>query len=153
MIRLAKDNDFYQLAEMRWQHSAEDDITYGETNILGVDKKEFIDEYISFLNEDSSYKIFVLEQDGIIISAMYVSIIRKVPKPKVKEAYIAYLTNVHTLQEYRNKGKGTELLSYIKNYLKEKGCELIIVWPSDNSVNWYLRNGFTLENDVMECEL
>ena len=138
---------------MKWEHSAEDDITYGETNIVGVDKQAFINEYITFLKNDSTYTIFVLEQNDVIISAMYVAIIDKVPKPKVNESYIAYLTNVHTMQEYRNKGYGTELLSYIKNYLKEKGCELIFVWPSDNSVNWYSRNGFKSENDIMECEL
>lgn len=44
MIRLAEEKDFGQLAEMRWQHSAEDDITYGETNIVGVDKKKFMDD-------------------------------------------------------------------------------------------------------------
>ena len=153
MIRLAEKNDFCQLAEMRWQHFVEDDITYGENNITGVDKQKFIDEYISFLNYDTSYNIFVMEQEGIIISAMYVAMIRKVPKPKESDSYIAYLTNVHTLQEYRNMGKGTELLTYIRNYLKEKKCELIIVWPSDNSVDRYARNGFASENDVMECEL
>ena len=36
MIRLAEEKDFRQLAEMRWQHKAEDDITYGETNIIGA---------------------------------------------------------------------------------------------------------------------
>ena len=82
MIRLAEKKDYHQLAELRGEHLAEDDILYGETNIAGADKNEFIDEYVSFLNNDSLYKIFVIEQDGIIISAMYVSIIRKVPKPK-----------------------------------------------------------------------
>ena len=152
LIRLAEEKDFLHLAEMKWEHSAEDDITYGETNIVGVDKQEFINEYITFLKEDSTYTVFVLEQDDIIVSAMYVAIIDKVPKPKVSKSYIAYLTNVHTMKEYRNKGYGTELLSYIKKYLKEKGCELIFVWPSDNSVNWYSRNGFYLENEIMECE-
>ena len=153
MIRLAEEKDFYQLAEMRWKHKAEDDISYGETNIVGVDKGKFIDEYVSFLNNDSSYKIFVMEQEGIIIAAMYVAILRKVPTPKSNKSYIAYLTNVHTLKEHRNRGNGTALLSYVKNFLKEKGCELVIVWPSDNSINWYLKNGFDSENDVMECEL
>ena len=153
MIRLAEKKDYHQLAELRWEHLAEDDILCGETNIAGADKNEFIDEYVSFLNNDSLYKIFVIEQDGIIISAMYVSIIRKVPKPKETESYIAYLTNVHTKKEYRNKGKGTELLSYIKDCLKRIKCELIIAWPSENSVSWYMNNGFTSQNDVMECDL
>ena len=153
LIRLAEEKDFLQLAEMKWEHSAEDDVAYGETNIVGIDKQRFIDDYITFLKNDSTYTIFVLEQEDIIISAMFVAIIDKVPKPKVNKSYIAYLTNVHTMSEYRNKGYGTELLSYIKNYLKEKGCELIFVWPSDNSVNWYQRNGFNAENEIMECEL
>ena len=42
MIRLAEKKDFYQLAEMRWQHSAEDDSTYGTTNVVGVDKRTFV---------------------------------------------------------------------------------------------------------------
>ncbi len=153
LIRLAEEKDFLQLAEMKWEHSAEDDITYGETNVVGVDKQSFISDYITFLKNDSTYTIFVLEQASIIISAMYVAIIDKVPKPKVLKSYIAYLTNVHTLSNYRNKGYGTELLSYIKSYLKEKDCELIFVWPSDNSVYWYQKNGFNTENDIMECEL
>ena len=153
MIRLAERKDFFQLAEMRWQHAVEDDITYGTKHVVGVDKKTFIDDYVSFLNHDSSYNIFVMEQKEVIISAMYVTILRKVPKPQLNESYIAYLTNVHTMQEYRNRGNGTALLSYIKDYLRDKGCELIIVWPSDNSINWYLRNGFNSENDVLECEL
>ena len=49
MIRLAEEKDFLQLAEMKWEHSAEDDITYGETNIVGIDKQGFINEYIPFL--------------------------------------------------------------------------------------------------------
>lgn len=152
MIRLAEEKDFLQLAQMKWEHSAEDDITYGETNIVGVDKQAFIDDYVTFLKNNTTYKVFVLEQDDIIISAMYVAVVVKVPKPKVNKSYIAYLTNVHTLKEHRGKGYGTQLLSYIKSYLKEKGCELIFVWPSDNSVNWYLKNGFKSENDIMECE-
>ena len=67
MIRLAEEKDFLQLAEMKWEHSAEDDITYGETNIVGVDKQGFINDYITFLKNDSTYTIFVLEQDGIVI--------------------------------------------------------------------------------------
>lgn len=153
MIRLAEEKDFAQLAEMRWQHAAEDDVTYGETNIVGVDKETFIEDFILFLKNTSTYKIFVMEEDGIIFSAMYAEVIRKVPTPKENEEYIAYLTKVYTLEEYRNKGIGTELLTYIKSYLRENNCELIIVWPSDNSVDWYLRNEFSSQNDVLVCGL
>ncbi len=45
------------------------------------------------------------------------------------------------------------MLSYIKNYLKQNRCENIIVWPSDKAIDWYARNGFKSENEILECEL
>lgn len=153
MIRAAKENDYLQLANMKWEHCKEDDEVYGERNLEGVDKEAFIDEFICFLKKDKTYQIFVLEENEKIISAMFVSMIPKVPKPNGNAEYIAYLTNVHTLKDYRNQGKGTELLKEIKQYLEQKKCELIIVWPSDNSMEWYQRNGFYSENEVFECDL
>lgn len=100
---------------MRWGHKKEDDATYGEDNITGIDGYEFIDEYVNFLKTEGVYKIFIMEKNEQIIAAMFVTMIRKVPKPNKKESYTAYLTNVYTLKEYRNQGIGTEILSYIKN--------------------------------------
>lgn len=37
-IRLANENDYLQLAEMKWLHCEEDDIDYGEHNLDGVNK-------------------------------------------------------------------------------------------------------------------
>ena len=70
-----------------------------------------------------------------------------------KQKYISYLTNIYTLKEYRSKKIGTELLTYIKDYLAKEDCELVFAWPSSKSVNWYLRNDFKLENEMFECSL
>lgn len=152
MIRLAEEKDFLQLAEMKWEHSAEDDVTYGETNTVGVDKQQFIDAFVDFLKRDTTYTVYVTELDGIVISAMYVAVINKVPKPKVSNSHLAYITNVHTLSTYRNKGYGTQLLEYIKKDLQEKGCEMAIVWPSKKSARWYERNGFNPDHSMMQCD-
>lgn len=153
MIRLAEEKDYLQMATMKWLHGQEDDEDYGERNLEGVDKQEFIDSFVDFMKAQKCYTVFVMEENEIIISSMFVSIIPKVPKPNGKSKSIAYLTNVYTLKEYRNKGIGTKLLQFIKNFLKECACELVIVWPSDNSVEWYKRNGFCSENEVFECPL
>lgn len=108
---------------------------------------------MNFLKHNKEYKIFVSENNGIVISAMFVYTIPKLPKPNGNARYIAYLTNVFTLREYRNKNIGTELLDYIKGYLTDKKCELIFVWPSNNSVKWYLRNGFYQENEIFQYDL
>ncbi len=152
-IRLANEKDYNELALMKWEHCGEDDVDYGEHNLDGVDKEEFINEFVAFIKEHKDYRIIIAEEKQQVVSAMFVYMIPKLPKPNGNAKYIAYLTNVYTKSEYRSKGIGTKLLDYIKNYLKEIKCELMFVWPSDNSVNWYKRNGFSEENEIFECPL
>lgn len=152
-IRSANENDYNELALMKCEHCAEDDADYGEQNLDGIDKEQFIKEFIGFLMERHNYEIFVAEENQQIVSAMFVCMIPKIPKPNGNAKYIAYLTNVYTIQEYRNQGVGTQLLRYIKKHLKERKCELIFVWPSEKSVAWYKRNGFSEKNEIFECPL
>lgn len=152
-IRLANEADYNELALMKWEHGAEDDIDYDEHNLDGVNKDEFVDEFVAFLKSHKEYGIIVAEVDGIVVSAMFIYLISKLPKPNGNAKYIAYLTNVYTKKEYRNKGIGTQMMNYIKRYLIEKKCELLFAWPSDNSIAWYQRNGFNGDNEIFECPL
>lgn len=152
-IRFGEEKDFLQLAEMKWLHCEEDDTDYDEHNLEDADKESFISEFVTFLKSNRDYKIFVAEDNKTVLSAMFVYMLPKLPNPNGNSKYIAYLTNVFTRKEYRNKNIGTELLNFIKEYLKEQKCELIFAWPSDNSVKWYLRNGFSDINEIFECGL
>lgn len=152
-IRMAEERDYFQLAEMKWLHCEEDDIDYHEKNLVGVEKDLFFAEFAGFLAAHQEYKIFVACDGKVVASAMFVYMIPKVPKPNRNAKYIAYLTNVFTRKEYRNRKIGTKLLAYIKEYLAKEQCELMFVWPSDNSVDWYARNGFCGENEIFECIL
>lgn len=152
-LRLAREEDYIQLAEMKWLHGEEDDVDYKESNLIGVDKELFFAGFAEFLKQHNEYKICVAMDQDIVASAMFVYMLPKVPKPGRETAYIAYLTNVYTRKEYRNQKVGTALLEYVKEYLSKEKCELIFAWPSENSVNWYQRNGFCKENEVFECVL
>ena len=152
-LRLAREYDYLQLAELKWLHGEEDDMDYGENNLAGADKNLFTEEFVRFLQEHKEYLIFVADDGNTVVSAMFVNKVPKVPKPNGKTRYIAYLTNVFTRREYRNQGIGTELLTYIKGYLVEHKCELLFVWPSEKSMSWYERNGFSPENELFECGL
>ena len=152
-IRLANEADYNELALMKWEHGAEDDIDYDEHNLDGVNKDEFVDEFVAFLKSHKEYEIIVAEVNGIVVSAMFVYLISELLKPNGNAKYIAYLTNVYTKKEYRNKGIGTQMMNYIKSYLIEKKCELLFAWPSDNSIAWYQRNGFNGDNEIFECPL
>lgn len=150
-IRFGEEKDFLQLAEMKWLHGMEDDADYNEHNLDGVNRQRFISDFVEFLKSNKDYKIFVAEDNDIVVSAMFIYLIPKIPKPNGQAKYIAYLTNVFTIREYRNKKIGTELLSYIKKYLSEQKCELLFAWPSEKSVDWYIRNEFLKDNEIFEC--
>lgn len=154
VIREVQDRDFVQLAEMRWAHAVEDDETYGEHNTDGVTKSVFIEEFVAFLYTNKEYKIFVAEDENAkILSAMFVYLIPTIPTPNAKREFIAYLTKVFTLEEYRGKGIGTRLLDYVKNYLSSINCELVFAWPSKKSAEWYKSHGFSDNNEIFECRL
>lgn len=152
-IRIANVTDYKELALMKWEHEAEDDVDYGERNLDGVNKDEFVEEFVAFIKAHKEYEIIVAEENGVVVSAMFVYLIPKLPKPNGNAEYIAYLTNVYTKKKYRNKGIGTQILDYIKNDLVKKKCELLFAWPSDNSIAWYQRNGFSEDNEIFECPL
>ena len=58
-LRLAGEQDYIQLAEMKWLHGEEDDMDYGEKNLVGADKNLFTKEFVPFLQEHKEYLIFV----------------------------------------------------------------------------------------------
>lgn len=103
-MEVSYEKDYNELALMKWEHCAEDDIDYCEHNLDGVDKEDFVKDFVSFLKEHTDYKIFVADDNGEILSAMFVYMVPKVPKPNGNSKYISYLTNVYTKKEYRNKG-------------------------------------------------
>lgn len=111
---MADERDYYELAVMKWEHGAEDDADYGENNLDGVNKNEFIGGFIKFLGEQTEYKIFIAEDNAKAVSVMFVHLIKKLLKPNENAKYIAYITNVYTKKAYRGKGIGTNLLNYIK---------------------------------------
>lgn len=71
-IRLANEADYNELALMKWEHGAEDEIDYGEHNLDGVNKDEFVDEFVTFLKAHKEYDIIVAVDSGIVVSAMFV---------------------------------------------------------------------------------
>ena len=58
-LRMAQKKDYMQIAMMKWLHCEEDDVDYNTTNLVGVDKDKFLQEFIEFLNEHKEYKVFV----------------------------------------------------------------------------------------------
>src|SRR5579862_8249883 len=95
------------------------------------------------------WQIWVAELDGAVVSHAYVALVDKVPRPIYVPRRIAYLTNVYTLPEHRNRGIGASVIRRAQEAARAADVELIIVWPSDESIDFYERAGFARPDDVL----
>ncbi|WP_202708840.1 GNAT family N-acetyltransferase [Sporosalibacterium faouarense] len=149
--RIATSNDLYSLADMRWEFKTE-----GKEINPNNNKSDFIKSCVDFLEEgieDKSWIHWIVVDNSEIISHISVRRIRKIPKPNKFFDEYGYLTNVFTKENYRGKGIGSKLMSYVIEWAKEEDLETLIVWPSDRAINFYERKGFRIQSDVMELEL
>lgn len=139
-IRLAEAKDLKQLIKMRWNFTIEDDESKRNESF-----DEFETECQGFLEhalKSRQWFIWVVEENGKIVSHIYIELIQKVPRPGRITHPFAYMTNVYTVPEYRNKGIGSKLLRTINHWIKENNYEFVIVWPSDEAIPYYKKNGY-----------
>ncbi|MDF2668954.1 MAG: family N-acetyltransferase [Paenibacillus sp.] len=147
IIRKAEEPDIDALILMRWEFTLEH-------------QPEVRDDYDLFVTEcrvfllqairGDRWHIWVAEVDGFIVAHVYIQLIDKVPRPGRITYPFGYMTNVYTHPDYRSQGIGGQILKRIKEWAAEHRFEFIIVWPSEDSRDFYTRNGYTLCNDPME---
>ncbi|EHB68544.1 MULTISPECIES: GNAT family N-acetyltransferase [Paenibacillus] len=155
IIRTATKEDMDQLIRMRWDFTFEDDV---DGNLKNEKYDDFYDECMEFLLdafESGNWYIWVAEENGLLVSNMYIELIHKVPRPGRITYPFAYMTNVYTKPDFRGKGIGSRLISKINEWAKENRYEFIIVWPSDEGVDFYKKHGYQHCKEPMEnmfCE-
>lgn len=145
--RLATLDDVAQLVRLRRQFTYEDE--------SGEARPEYEDECRAFLHSaltNGRWRVWVACVGTRIISHLYVALIEKVPRPTRPNQKIAYLTNVYTVPEFRNRGVGGRLLAVAHEAAADDRAELVIVWPSDENVGFYARQGFRSERDPLVWE-
>lgn len=149
-IREATEEDIEALIMMRWEFTLE------HQPELKDDYELFATECRAFLLQairGERWHIWIAETNGVIASHIYIQLIDKVPRPGRITYPFAYMTNVYTDQAYRSRGIGSQLLMRIQEWAVESKFEFIIVWPSEESREFYARNGYTLCNEPMELQL
>lgn len=149
-IRLAEEKDIKQLIKMRWDFTIE----YDDTNlVVHTPYDVFQKECQAFLEnaiKNDQWFIWVAEENGEIVSHIYIELIQKVPRPGRVTYPFAYMTNVYTIEGFRNRGIGSKLLTTINEWVKDNKYEFVIVWPSEDSINYYRKNGYVHCTEPME---
>ena len=147
-IRFAEVKDIEQLIKMRWDFTIEYEESKKEASYVHF-KKE-CHAFLSSAINSGCWFIWVAEENDKIISHIYIELIEKVPRPGRVTYPFAYMTNVYTVPEYRGKGIGSEVLCEINKWIKENNYEFVIVWPSEDSIQYYERNGYVHCEEPME---
>ncbi len=148
IYRQATPNDFPRLAQMRWDFRTE---LLTKTLPPGT-KEAFLPVMLEFLEEafhSGQWVMWLAEQDGEIVSHVYIERIRKVPRPTSFDCAYGYLTNMYTVPAWRGKGVGAELLRFAMDWAREQKLEMIILWPAPGRQGFYERGGFIQEPEAM----
>jgi GNAT superfamily N-acetyltransferase len=145
VIRQATPDDLVELAELRRE------FTYEDTP-PGEPRADYGDAFTAIVGgglRDGSWICWVAEVSCWIVAHAFVAVVQKIPRPVEGPRSIGYLTNVYTRPSFRGKGLGGELLDAVTSWAQATGIELLVVWPSEDSVPLYRRHGFELRDEPL----
>ena len=139
-FRIATLGDVPELATARWEFRAE----AGETPLES--ETAFAVRYEAFLKDslDSGRWTFWIAEaaNGTIVAHMAVCVVQSIPRPSRMTDQWGYLTDCFTRPAFRNRGIGRDLLARVAEWARELDLEMLIVWPSEKSDDFYARAGF-----------
>lgn len=132
MIREANENDLSQLLELY--------LNLHEKNIP-KDNKHLENTWKQIIN-DKNHHLIVCDIDGNIVSSCVCVII---PNLTRNVRPYAFIENVVTMKEHRNKGYATDCLNYAKNIAEKNNCyKMMLLTGSkeERTLNFYKRAGY-----------
>jgi GNAT superfamily N-acetyltransferase len=136
-IRPAGADDGAELARLRWAFRPEARATQ--------DLREFVRDFEEWLGPAlaSDWMAAVADTgDGTLVGCIFLRSVNKVPNPGARDRAWGYVTNSYVEPGFRGSGIGARLLDCVVSAAREKGHELLIVWPSQEAVTLYTRAGF-----------
>ena len=148
-FRQATAADAEELARLRWAFRTELHLESEPAHPW----EEFRAAMLKFLAgafASGDWTIWLAESGGRTVAHIYIRRIWKVPNPVQFDPCIGYVTNVYTIPEWRCQGVGGELMRVVQQWAAEAGFELLFLWPSRLSVPFYLREGFSQDNKILE---
>jgi len=153
-IRTAQRPDGLELARLRWDFTLEDHADEAiESRRAFTDR--FAEHWTSFC-ESGRWFVAVAERvatDGRLLGCVWLETVHRVPRPIPHADKMGYVTNVYVEPAWRNHGIGTKLLQTVVSEARAEGFDELFVWPSDASVEFYKRAGFSLSTEVHEMSV
>ncbi len=147
-IRIAEPSDLAALADLRWRLCSGD----AEDEAIPRAKSEFLQAFTSSLSDiaQRDHLVHVVAASAErLVGVLSLRRVRKIPAPGVLDGAWGYVTNVYVLPDWRNHGVGAKLLAFATQWSRDRGDELLLVWPSERSFTFYERAGFARLRDPL----
>jgi GNAT superfamily N-acetyltransferase len=145
-VRLANSSDAQALTTLRYSlRSVNDNDAEAETTFLAR-----CTAWMSERLEQPNWRCWVVEQDDVIIGALWLQLIEKIPNPTSEPEFHAYITNVFVSETARGAGLGSRLLTEALTFCKQQSVHSVILWPTEKSRTLYERHGFAIRPDLLE---
>jgi GNAT superfamily N-acetyltransferase len=146
-IRLATPSDADVLAPLRWDFR-----TSYATPVSS--REEFCARCAGWmrerLEEAGAWRCWVAVENAVVVGALWLQLIEKVPNPVGESELLGYITNVYVRPEARGRGFGAQLVAAATAFCKSLNVDRIVLWPTDESRSLYERHGFRSPDTLME---
>lgn len=107
-------------------------------------------EFRTWFEAEASHRCFWLAfHEGQPVGMVNVLIFDRMPSSVGPSGGWGYLGNMFVREAFRNDGVGSKLLDAVVQWAEEQGLERVVLNPSDRSVAFYERHGFSNENPLM----
>lgn len=154
IIRFVKENELIRVNEMRRQIN--DIHVKGKPEIFKEGFNNELRDYIYTIRNDPEQQIIVAESEGIICGFAVLHHIRKPETPFMRERDFIDIDEFCVDKDYRRQGAGTEMITFIRSYAKQKGVDRIELnmWEFNrDALAFYEAAGFKTYRRYMEMTL
>lgn len=149
VLRLAGSADGPDLAALRRAWTAENAADTADTAGEAADEG-FEARFADWYQRESARRVtWLAEVAGDPVGMMNLAVFERMPAPGRDPGTWGYLANAFVLEPHRGQGIGGRLLAALLAYADARGYLRVVLRPSDRSVPFYRRAGFTENNGFL----
>lgn len=154
IIRFAKENELVRVNELRKQ--VNDLHVEGKPEVFKAGFNDELRDYIYNIWDDPEQEIVVADLDGTICGFAVLHHIVKAATPFMYERDFIDVDEFCVDKDYRRQGVASEMITFIRNYAKEKGFNRIELnmWEfNQDALAFYEAVGFKTYRRYMEMKV
>ena len=153
-IRFAKENELVRVNELRKQ--VNDLHVEGKPEVFKAGFNDELRDHVYDIWNDPEQEIVVADSDGVICGFAVLHHIVKPATPFMYERDFMDVDEFCVDKEYRRQGVASEIITFIRNYAKEKGVNRIELnmWEfNQDALAFYEAVGFKTYRRYMEMKV